>query len=315
MEVNIEAIIGIIMSDEKLVDYINSLVRNKLSSSTRKTLSTNKQESSIIQLIDNTIDDAIEDIKLLDLIRDIKAQVIRKNRIPSRSKHNQQTKGDDQNSRQENFEKWATLSEQNGRVSNSDMKLSATMEPGDFDVGSNKKLPIFSTSEPIPIKATSPKRIVKNVKQAGSMVRSALNLQKSSFLKESDSIHSDDITVSKHRQQSSFLAESGDVDSDSCSIDITGSRGISNSSYLVSSISDDSTKKEVPVLFLNGFHMEEQRHNKFRESVDQSVDSLDFKIFSSKVAAEAAPSVADSAGGDPSAIHQLSSEFRFVCNV
>ena len=308
---NIEAIIGIIMSDEKLVDYINSLVRNKLSSNTRKTLSTNKQESSIIQLIDNTIDDAIEDIKLLDLIRDIKAQVIRKNRTPSRSKHNQQTKGDDQNSRQ----KWATLSEQNGRVSNSDIKLSATMEPGDFDVGSNKKLPIFSTSEPIPIKATSPKRIVKNVKQAGSMVRSVLNLQKSSFLKESDSIHSDDITVSKHRQQSSFLAESGDIDSDSCSIDVTGSRGISNSSYLVSSISDDSAKKEVPVLFLNGFHREEQRHNKFRESVDQSVDSLDFKNFSSKVAAEAAPSVADSAGGDPSAIHQLSSEFRFVCNV
>lgn len=267
MEVDIEAIIGIIMSDEKLVDYINSLVRNKMSSNTRKTSLMNKK-ANIVQLIDNTIDDAIEDIKLLDLIRDIKAQVIRKNRIQSRSKHrhSQQPKNGDQNPRHENFdEKWATPSVQNGLSSNSNMKLSAAVEPEDVYVGSNIKLPIFSTSEPIPMKATSPKRIIKNMNQAVSVVQNALALQKIGFLKEPDSIHSDDITVSNHRQKSSFLAESGGVDSENCSIEITGSKGISNSSYLVSSISDDSNKKEVPALFLNGFHVGEQHHNKFRE--------------------------------------------------
>ena len=313
MEVDIEAIIGIIMSDEKLVDYVNSLVRNKLSNSSSRTSSMNKR-ANIVNLIDVSIDEAFDEIKLLDLVREIKSQVIRKNRVQNRSKQrqNQPTNiGHDSHDSKRVFNGTATVQNGKAQSSYSNTKLSAS-DLRDVDDGTSKILPIFSASEPIPIPSTTPKRIVKNMNQTTSMIHSGLSLQKSRFLKEPDSILSDEVTISNHIKHSSVLADSAEVDSENCSVEITG-KPTSYSSYLVSSISDESDKKETPLSFLNSFHAEEQK--KVRESVDQSIDSLDLKRFSSTLAesSSAAAALAAAASNESSsAVNQLSSDFRFV---
>lgn len=304
MEVDIEAIIDIIMSDEKLVDYVNSLVRNKLASSRSSSM---KKRDNIANLIDVTIDDAFEEIKLIDLVREIKSQVIQKNRVQNRSQHrqNQSNSGRDSASQAQNGKAQSTYSN----------TMFSSSERRDVNNGPTKILPIFSASEPIPINSTTPKRIVKNINQTTSMIHSGLSLQKSRSLKEPDSILSDEVTISNHIKQSSVLADSVDVDSENCSVEITG-KPTSYSSYLVSSISDESDKKEPPLSFLNSFRVEDRQANKVRESVDQSIDSLDLKRlrFSSTVVGSAALIAASN--DSSSAVNQLSSDFRFdlQCN-
>lgn len=184
MEIDIEAVVNIIMSDEKLLAYVNALVKEKLSSLPKK----GEQRSvsvSVVDLIDSSIEQAIEEIKLMELVRGIKSQIV----YGPNSNRNRKSKPLNVSSFDLNQE--SKLSNSNGHVDN--LKFLSKEKVQEVENTPIELFPTFSTSEPLSVKNTT-KRTAKNTNKKNGMLNSDPFLNKSKG--DSKVMHSDEATVS-----------------------------------------------------------------------------------------------------------------------
>lgn len=207
VEVDIDAVIAIILSDDKLMKYVHHLVRAKLAATPSA-----YHRHLVIELIDASIEDAIREIKLVDLIRDVKANV-------ARTRENQ--KGKSSNYAQ------TTITQKPSQPELTDelllrhkYSIDTTVPNHDHTkamrvLHKSEMLPNFSSTEPTQVESHSNKKLIRKLNTKNGLVN--VDPNRRNLEGRDNPSASDDVTVTNAinaRANSTSLAAFSQFDSD-----------------------------------------------------------------------------------------------------